>query len=184
MGDAATVTTTTTTITTGGNGIKRITPTQKTCVGVPQWVKVMIDIMQYQDCKIHSNTKDHKLDRFCINCVASFCSQSCSDHQEHDHIKIRRYVYNDVIKRPDFQKYFDCSGIQGYQTNKNKVLFLKRRKDSQHVKEQQQNMKDPCCNICNQSLLDASYCSIQCKVIYYTCHRFRLCFNPFFKLQL
>ncbi|KAD2393604.1 hypothetical protein E3N88_40581 [Mikania micrantha] len=79
-------------------------------------------------------------------------------------MKIRRYVYNDVIKRPDFQKHFDCSGIQGYVTNKNKVLFLKQRKDSQQVKEQQQNMKDHRCNICNQSLIDASYCSIQCKV--------------------
>ncbi|KAI3696306.1 hypothetical protein L1987_79318 [Smallanthus sonchifolius] len=77
---------------------------------------------------------------------------------------LQRYVYNDVIKRPDFQKHFDCSGIQGYVTNKNKVLFLKRRNDNLQVKEQQQNMKDPRCNICNQSLIDASYCSIQCKV--------------------
>ncbi|KAJ0492391.1 putative transaminase transcription repressor PLATZ family [Helianthus annuus] len=133
---------------------------QKTRVGVPQWVRVMIDIMQFQDCKIHLNTKDHKLDRFCIDCVGSFCSQSCSDHQGHEHVKIRRYLLHEVINRPDFQKYFDCSGIQGYQTNKNKVLFLKSRKDNQ----QQQNNKDRRCNICNQNLLDASYCSIQCKI--------------------
>ncbi|KAF5777228.1 putative transcription repressor PLATZ family [Helianthus annuus] len=75
-------------------------------------------------------------------------------------MKIRRYLLHEVINRPDFQKYFDCSGIQGYQTNKNKVLFLKSRKDNQ----QQQNNKDRRCNICNQNLLDASYCSIQCKV--------------------
>ncbi|MFS7992940.1 putative transcription repressor PLATZ family [Helianthus anomalus] len=85
---------------------------------------------------------------------------------------IRRYVLHDVIKRPDFQKYFDCSGIQGYQTNKNKVLFLKSRKDNQ----QQQNNKDPRCNICNQNLLDASYCSIQCKVFLSAYLWFRLCF--------
>ncbi|KAK9060085.1 hypothetical protein SSX86_020789 [Deinandra increscens subsp. villosa] len=150
---------------TGGSGIKRLyPPSQKTCGGVPQWVKVMIDIMQYQDCKIHSNAKDNKLDRFCIDCVGSFCNQCSSDHQGHEHIKIRRYVYNDVIKRPDFQKHFDCSGIQGYVTNKNKVLFLKRRKDTQQVKEQPQNTKDHRCNICNQTLIDAYYCSIQCKV--------------------
>ncbi|KAK9063283.1 hypothetical protein SSX86_017153 [Deinandra increscens subsp. villosa] len=74
---------------TGGSGIKRLyPPSQKTCGGVPQWVKVMIDIMQYQDCKIHSNAKDNKLDRFCIDCVGSFCNQCSSDHQGHEHIKV------------------------------------------------------------------------------------------------
>ncbi|KAK9060203.1 hypothetical protein SSX86_020907 [Deinandra increscens subsp. villosa] len=74
---------------TGGSGIKRLyPPSQKTCGGVPQWVKVMIDIMQYQDCKIHSNAKDNKLDRFCIDCVGSFCNQCSSDHQGHEHIKL------------------------------------------------------------------------------------------------
>lgn len=60
---------------------------QKICGEVPQWVKVMINI-QYNDCEIHSDAKDNRLDRFCINCVGSFCNQCSSNHEGHTHIKV------------------------------------------------------------------------------------------------
>ncbi|XP_052622356.1 uncharacterized protein LOC128127721 [Lactuca sativa] len=128
-----TTTTTTTTATaataasaTGGNGTRGL----RNQTQVPPWVLVMINI-QYNGCMIHSNAKDNKLDRFCIDCGASFCNKCSSNHHGHKSIKIRRYVYHDVINRPDAQKHFDCSGIQGYVTNRAKVLFLKQRRDDQ-----------------------------------------------------
>nr|XP_043620872.1 protein RGF1 INDUCIBLE TRANSCRIPTION FACTOR 1-like [Erigeron canadensis] len=160
MGDLPTISSTTITTTGGRSGSKRMrSPTQKKSGEVPPWVLVMIKIMQYKDCPIHTNDK---LDRFCINCIGSFCNECSSKHQGHKHIKIRRYIYQNVINRPDFQKHFDCSGIQGYVTNKNKVLFLRVR-DNIQVKEQQNNSYRSCI-ICNQTLIDAIYCSIQCKV--------------------
>ncbi|CAH1431458.1 unnamed protein product [Lactuca virosa] len=164
---ATTTTTTTTTATaataasaTGGNGTRGL----RNQTQVPPWVLVMINI-QYNGCMIHSNAKDNKLDRFCIDCGASFCNKCSSNHHGHKSIKIRRYVYHDVINRPDAQKHFDCSGIQGYVTNRAKVLFLKQRRDDQQpVKEQHQNTRSHNCIICKRSLPDSRYCSIQCKV--------------------
>ncbi|KAK1419876.1 hypothetical protein QVD17_29295 [Tagetes erecta] len=142
MGDTNTVTATTTTTTvTGGNGIKRITPSK-----IARFIRTLRTISWIGFVSI-------VLVRFVTIVVRIIKDMSTS-----------RYVYKDVIKRPDFQKHFDCSGIQGYVTNKNKVLFLKRRRDNQQVKEQQQNTKDHRCNVCNHALIDASYCSIQCKV--------------------
>ncbi|XP_071687190.1 uncharacterized protein [Rutidosis leptorrhynchoides] len=147
---------------TNTNGaVKRLrSPTNKKGGEVPPWVLVMIEIMTYKDCSIHSTDK---LDRFCINCSESFCNECSSNHQGHKHVKIRRYTLRDVINRPDFQKHFDCSGIQGYVTNKNKVLHLRERGDNQQLKGQQ-NTSYPSCMICNHTLIDAIYCSIQCKV--------------------
>ncbi|XP_024989867.1 uncharacterized protein LOC112524321 [Cynara cardunculus var. scolymus] len=131
---------------------------------VPPWVFIMINIA-YEECTIHSNAKDNnKFDRFCIDCLGSFCSKCSSNHHGHNYIKIRRYVYCEVISRPDFQKHFDCSGIQGYISNSNKVLFLKKRKPQQQRLAEQQNSRDHRCIVCKLSLTDSSYCSIQCKV--------------------
>ncbi|KAI3733785.1 hypothetical protein L6452_13241 [Arctium lappa] len=102
MGDPSTCTATTR---------HRAPPSQRRSE-VPPWVLVMINIA-YKDCTIHSNGKENKSDRFCIDCLRSFCNKcSSSKHHGHNYIKIRRYVYCEVISRPDFQKHFDCSGIQ------------------------------------------------------------------------
>ncbi|KAB5538049.1 hypothetical protein DKX38_015582 [Salix brachista] len=85
-------------------------------------------------------------------------------HARHKHVKIRRYMYSDVINRQDLSKLFNCSGIQTYLTNKAKVLFLKRRN---HYHRQRINFKDCSrCIICDRSLQDnnSHYCSIACKV--------------------
>ncbi|CAI9755238.1 unnamed protein product [Fraxinus pennsylvanica] len=71
-------------------------------------------------------------------------------------------MYCEVIKRQDLCKFFDCSNIQAYNTNKSKVLFLKQRSQQPSP---QQNSKDHCCIICKRSLPDSCfYCSIACKV--------------------
>ncbi|KAI3733786.1 hypothetical protein L6452_13242 [Arctium lappa] len=153
MGDPSTSTATTR---------HRAPPSQRS--EVPPWVLVMINIA-YKDCTIHSNGKENKSDRFCIDCLRSFCNKcSSSKHHGHNYIKIRRYVYCEVISRPDFQKHFDCSGIQGYISNSNKVLFLKKRKPQQQRVTEHQNSRDHRCIVCKLSLADSSYCSIQCKV--------------------
>ncbi|KAL9456967.1 hypothetical protein AB3S75_006075 [Citrus x aurantiifolia] len=135
---------------------------------VPPWVIVMYKTMFFRNCMVHPNTKKNEQDRFCIDCLCSFCSHCIPAHTRHKHVKIRRYVYSDVINRHDLCKLFNCSGIQTYHTNKTKVLFLKQRNHHQQQQQQQQpiNSKDYSCIICDRNLQDNSlYCSIACKVV-------------------
>nr|GEY11078.1 PLATZ domain-containing protein [Tanacetum cinerariifolium] len=75
-----------------------------------------------------------------------------------------RNAYSCVVKRPDFQKHFDCSGVQSYKTNKNKVLYIKQKRVIQQVNEEHINTKKVCCIVCNLSIIDEDYCSVECKV--------------------
>ncbi|KAM7254830.1 hypothetical protein ACFE04_020071 [Oxalis oulophora] len=135
---------------------------------VPRWLIVMYKMIFFSSCMVHENAKKNELDRFCIDCLCSFCSHCIPTHSRHRHVKIRRYVYRDVINREDLSKLFNCSGIQSYHTNKTKVLFLKQRY------QQQPQVQQQCCNskyyssciVCDRSLQDNSlYCSIACKVL-------------------
>ncbi|KAL5763173.1 hypothetical protein ACOSP7_019437 [Xanthoceras sorbifolium] len=146
-------------------GIKRLRASKNENYGVlPQWLFVMYNTMFFRTCTVHPNTKKNELDRFCIDCLCSLCSNCLSAHIRHKHVKIRRYVYSDVINRHDLCKLFNCSGIQTYHTNKTKVLFLKQR--NHHHQQQQINSKDYSCIICDRNLQDNSlYCSIACKVV-------------------
>ncbi|TYJ49829.1 hypothetical protein E1A91_A01G162600v1 [Gossypium mustelinum] len=138
------------------------TQQQKICSVVPPWLIVMYNSIFFRNCVTHRNAKKNELDRFCIHCLQSFCSHCLPAHAFHKQLKIRRYVYSDVINRQDLCKLFNCAGIQTYHTNKAKVVFLKQR--SRH--QQQSNSMDYCCTICNKSLQDnLLYCSIACKVL-------------------
>ncbi|XVE85471.1 hypothetical protein DITRI_Ditri17bG0093200 [Diplodiscus trichospermus] len=139
---------------------------QRSFAVVPPWVIVMFNTIFFRNCVRHPNAKKNELDRFCIDCLQSFCSHCFSAHAIHKHVKIRRYIYSDVINRQDLCKLFNCSGIQTYHTNKAKVLFLKQRTTLQQQQQQQSNLRDYSCIICDKSLQDNSlYCSIACKVL-------------------
>ncbi|XP_048229767.1 protein RGF1 INDUCIBLE TRANSCRIPTION FACTOR 1 [Ricinus communis] len=134
---------------------------------VPKWVIVMFNTMFFRTCKAHPGAKKNGLDRFCVDCHCSLCSICLPDHAQHKHIKIRRYIYSDVVNRQDLCKLFNCSGIQTYIANKAKVLFLKQRNQNyQHQQQQQSHPKDYSCIVCDRSLHDSNslYCSIACKV--------------------
>ncbi|GJW38281.1 retrotransposon protein, putative, ty1-copia subclass [Tanacetum coccineum] len=182
----ADLTTTTTTLTggCGGNGFKRRSRKQIKHVELSPWIADMINIIEPKVCSIHST---NKLDRFCIKCVQPFCNECSWGHDGHEHLQasnyydilkyldplwgiaanmngLARYSYSCVVKRPDFQKHFDCSGIQSYKTNHNKVLYIKQKRALQQVKEEQINTKKVCCIVCNLTIIDEDYCSIECKV--------------------
>ncbi|XP_031271635.1 uncharacterized protein LOC116130025 [Pistacia vera] len=147
-------------------GLKRLHATKNdNYTVVPQWIIVMYNKEFFGNCMAHPNTKKNEVDRFCIDCLSSLCCHCLPFHTRHRYVKIRRYVYNDVINRHDLSKLFNCSGIQTYHTNKTKVLFLKQRNPHQQQQPQQINSKDYGCIICDRNLQDNSlYCSIACKV--------------------
>ncbi|CAL5338988.1 unnamed protein product [Camellia sinensis] len=129
---------------------------------------IMYNTAYFDMCNAHPNTKKNELDHFCIDCLLALCYHCLPAHSSHKHVKIRRYVYCEVINRKDLCKLFNCSGIQAYHTNKTKVLFLKQRHQQplQQQQSQQHNSKDHSCIICQRSLQDSTslYCSIACKV--------------------
>ncbi|KAK1438719.1 hypothetical protein QVD17_04529 [Tagetes erecta] len=73
---------------------------------------------------------------------------------------IRRYMYNDVLRLKDAHKIFDCSLIQWYKTNSERVVFLRPR---QRVSFPIRGSRCTCL-VCNQSIKSSFiYCSMVCK---------------------
>ncbi|KAF5450338.1 hypothetical protein F2P56_030698 [Juglans regia] len=135
-------------------------------VGVPPWLIIMHKTIFFSSCIMHPNAKKNDLDYFCIDCRRSLCSNCLPAHKRHKYVKIRRYIYSDVINRQDLCKLFNCSGIQTYHTNKAKVVFLKQRPHQHNQQQQQNNAREYRCIICDRNLQDNSlYCSIACKVL-------------------
>uniref|UniRef100_A0A166EFD0 B box-type domain-containing protein n=1 Tax=Daucus carota subsp. sativus TaxID=79200 RepID=A0A166EFD0_DAUCS len=85
---------------------------QDLSVKVPAWVEVMCTELFFNPCESHEDFRKNKEDGFCIDCHQSFCCNCLPAHAHHRHLKIRRYVYCEVINRQDLCKFFDCSGIQ------------------------------------------------------------------------
>ncbi|KAK1288057.1 hypothetical protein QJS10_CPB19g00493 [Acorus calamus] len=75
--------------------------------------------------------------------------------------KIRRYVYNNVVKLVDLQKLFKCEQIQTYMANKAKVVYItSRRSKVGPSKDLGTN-----CHQCDKSIqLPNRFCSLGCKV--------------------
>ncbi|PON41206.1 hypothetical protein TorRG33x02_338700 [Trema orientale] len=118
---------------------------------VPRWLIVMYKTIFFSSCLVHPNSKKNDSDHFCIDCLRPLCSNCLPSHMCHKHVKIRRYIYSDVINRQDLCKLFNCSGIQ-------------RRQHQVH--QHNNNLKEYRCLICHRSLQDNSrYCSIACKVL-------------------
>ncbi|KAK9935441.1 hypothetical protein M0R45_022544 [Rubus argutus] len=100
--------------------------TEKGHMVVPQWLKIMCGTAFFRACIQHPDAKRNDLDHFCIDCLQPSCLNCLAQHPFHKNVKIRRYVYSDVINRRDLYKLFDCSGIQTYFTNRAKVEFARQ----------------------------------------------------------
>jgi PLATZ transcription factor len=76
-------------------------------------------------------------------------------------VQIRRYVYCNVVRSADIQRYIDISGIQNYIVNSTKVVFLESRPQSKTFKPNSTER----CRTCRRYLREGCrYCSLYCKV--------------------
>ncbi|KAE8774183.1 hypothetical protein D1007_53454 [Hordeum vulgare] len=74
--------------------------------------------------------------------------------------KVRRYVYNDVVRLGDLEKLIDCSYVQPYTINSAKVIFLKPRPQSRPFKG-----SGNVCLTCDRILQEPfHFCCLSCKV--------------------
>ncbi|XP_058079483.1 protein RGF1 INDUCIBLE TRANSCRIPTION FACTOR 1 [Magnolia sinica] len=131
----------------------------------PEWLKILLQSKFSGSCFDHRDLRKNEKKVFCVDCNRRIC-QHClasSHHHRHRILKIRKYVYNDVINLHDLQKLLDCSKVQPYTVNGAKAVFLNPRPQSSRP------LVNPnggsLCKVCERNLTEPNlYCSIACKV--------------------
>ncbi|KAL6747786.1 PLATZ transcription factor-domain-containing protein, partial [Haematococcus lacustris] len=131
---------------------------------VPSWVELMLDTPFFGPCGVHTHLKKCEATFFCTTCAqqpVGLCQHCICQHQGHQVIQIRRYVYCDVVRTTDIQPFVDTTGVQSYIINQAKVVFLNVRPQAK-----QGAAGDPdTCHTCARHLREgAAYCSLACKV--------------------
>ncbi|KAK4476503.1 hypothetical protein RD792_015659 [Penstemon davidsonii] len=127
---------------------------------VPSWLSALLTEKFYNACIIHEYMKKNEKNVFCLDCREGICPHCLINHPSHRLLKIRRYVYHDVIRLRDADKLMDCAQVQSYTTNSAKVVFLNQRPQSRPPK-----VSGRLCLTCDRNLHESSlFCSISCKV--------------------
>nr|GMD19822.1 uncharacterized protein LOC109166869 [Ipomoea batatas] len=145
------------------------------CSRKPEWVTALLRSEFFGSCVDHSDRRKNERNMFCIDCSLGFCKHciaSPSHCIRHRWLQICKYVYQDVVRLQDIQRYLDCSHIQTYKINGEKAVHLNprpRSKDSKNCKPK----GGSCCDACGRHIQEFPnrYCSIACKVsdIYKEC---------------
>ncbi|XP_045802497.1 protein RGF1 INDUCIBLE TRANSCRIPTION FACTOR 1-like [Trifolium pratense] len=150
--------------------------------------KVWLDALlkeNFGNCKNHQE-KNNEKNVFCVDCRMSLCKHGIESHFLHKRFQIYQYSYQDVVKYSDILKYFDCSNIQTYKSNKDTVVHLKPRPSKEkklaiepkvaslshgpQVKETKtstpHNKFGGICEECGKHLQDKRnrFCSLTCKM--------------------
>lgn len=111
-------------------------------------------------CKAHAN-KDNECVFFCLDApkAPALCA-SCVPWVSHLRcLKVRRYVYRDVVRRDDVAQHLDVSGVQSYTSNSARVHFINP------VRKRWDSVCANACRTCRKSLPQGlEHCSIWCKL--------------------
>ncbi|XP_058735962.1 protein RGF1 INDUCIBLE TRANSCRIPTION FACTOR 1-like [Vicia villosa] len=130
----------------------------------PVWLKEFLGGNFFQSCSLHQ-TRRNELNKYCIYCN-KLCCQFCVSfglHRHHKMLKVSRHVNKDVVSQRAMEKYFDCSQIQTYKSNRRLVVSL----NPLDLFELSPNAEESC-KACSKKLNEPhlySYCSISCKVV-------------------
>ncbi|KAK4261820.1 hypothetical protein QN277_004768 [Acacia crassicarpa] len=152
-----------------------------------EWIRTLLHC-SFGHCDDHQHLKYNEKNVFCIDCELSLCRHCKEAHTLHRRIQIYKYVYQDVVRHSELQKYFDSSRIQTYISNNEKIIHLNPRLSSKNPKP---SKRDKCvdvgspdsqsqdtkmssksksgggtCEECGKHLQDERncFCSISCKI--------------------
>lgn len=86
----------------------------------PRWLSLLLKSTFFGLCQHHGELKKSEVNTYCLDCGKSMCPHCWSSlspapgnpHDGHRFLQIRRYVYQDVVRVSDLQKYVDCSKVQ------------------------------------------------------------------------
>ncbi|XP_073148510.1 protein RGF1 INDUCIBLE TRANSCRIPTION FACTOR 1 [Henckelia pumila] len=137
-----------------------------------EWVSDLMRSKFFSACADHGDLRKNEMKYFCIDCVVCLCKHcvTSSDHDcLHRLVQVCKYVYHDVVRLQDIQRYLDCSQIQAYKINGEKAVHLKPRphlKDAKFSKAKVGGGGGAYCKACERHLQDSPnrFCSIACKV--------------------
>ncbi|KAI4344219.1 hypothetical protein L6164_011470 [Bauhinia variegata] len=123
----------------------------------PAWLEALHTQNFFAECSYHENAKKNI---YCLDCCTSICPHCLPSHRFHILLRVRRYVYRDVVRLEDLRKLIDCSNVQAYTINSAKVVFIKKRPQKRQFKG-----SGNCCTSCDRTLQQPFiHCSLDCKV--------------------
>ncbi|XP_051149417.1 protein RGF1 INDUCIBLE TRANSCRIPTION FACTOR 1 [Andrographis paniculata] len=131
------------------------------------WVSDMLRSKFFDSCKEHSELRKSEKNLFCIDCKFRVCKHcvACSSHRL---LQICKYVYHDVVRLHDIQKFLDCSQIQAYKINGEKAVHLNPRPPGKDAKGSKPKIAGggASCKTCGRHIQEFPnrFCSIACKV--------------------
>ncbi|KAI9074994.1 hypothetical protein K1719_043044 [Acacia pycnantha] len=131
-----------------------------------EWIRTLFHC-SFGHCDDHQHLKYNEKNVFCIDCEFSLCRHCKEAHTLHRRIQIYKYVYQDVVRHSELQKYFDCSRIQTYISNNEKIIHLNPRLSSKNTKMSSKSRSGGgTCEECGKHLQDERncFCSISCKI--------------------
>ncbi|KAI8538767.1 hypothetical protein RHMOL_Rhmol09G0129500 [Rhododendron molle] len=78
------------------------------------WVNNLLQSRFFGSCGYHRELRKNEKNMFCIDCNLCFCKHcvGSSTHCFHRWLQVCKYVYHNVVRLQDIQKYLDCSKIQ------------------------------------------------------------------------
>ncbi|XP_028767176.1 uncharacterized protein LOC114743205 [Neltuma alba] len=151
-----------------------------------EWLRTLLH-STFGHCDDHQHLRYNEKNVFCIDCELSLCRHCKGAHTLHRRIQIYKYVYQDVVRHSELQKYFDSSRIQTYISNNEKIIHLNPRLSSKSTKPSKRekfvDVSTPeslsrdtkpssksksggVCEECGKHLQDERncFCSISCKI--------------------
>ncbi|CAA3014717.1 uncharacterized protein LOC111396438 [Olea europaea var. sylvestris] len=132
----------------------------------PEWLSSLLHSKFFDSCIDH---RELRKNMFCIDCNLCFCKNcvTSSTHSNlHRCLQICKYVYHDVVRLQDIQKYLDSSQIQTYKINGEKAVHLNPRPQFKRFAKSSKPKAGASCEECGRHIQDFPnrFCSIACKV--------------------
>ncbi|KAL2649015.1 hypothetical protein AAZV13_05G206900 [Glycine max] len=143
------------------------------------WIGVLMN-SSFGYCTYHHDLRSNEMNVFCVDCALRMCRHCKEAHSLHRRFQIYKYSYQDVFRHAELQKYFDCSKIQTYISNNERIVHLKPRPSITKSKSADLSPDSKyketgiatrpksggTCEECGKHLQDERnrFCSITCKV--------------------
>ncbi|KAJ7942545.1 putative PLATZ transcription factor family protein [Quillaja saponaria] len=99
------------------------------------WLSSLLGSKFFGCCADHEGVRNNVKNVFCIDCGISLCRTCVEAHPRHQWLQIFKYVFNNVIRLQDMQKYIDCSKVQTYKCNGEQCVHLNSRTTSKDIKQ-------------------------------------------------